>query len=91
MTQTQREYKTLGVYLTQGIVTIKKDGNVLLKLGMANAINRIEIHDELVSLLENIYERLEGQEDIIDGGNGKQLPNVAMSIRMDIKSVLANV
>ena len=44
---------------------------------------------DLLAALEDVREFIEGQIDVVDGPEGRQLPNRAMSLAQEIDEVLA--
>ena len=62
------------------------------KGGIPEAIDRLvkRKREPLIALLKDIHDRLEDRVDVVDG-DGRQFPNFAMSIRMDIEALLASI
>lgn len=52
-------------------------------------VKAVNNHAQLVGMLQDVLEYLDGDVDVIDGPEGQQLPNRAMRLVQEIEGVLA--
>lgn len=67
-----------------------KEALAALSAAVAEQARRAACFDELVAALEDALEFIEDQEDVVDGDEGQQQPNHAMTLAQDLRAALAN-